>query len=79
MLLKAEDVRLRLDTRKPAAQPGDARANQDGEQPPLHPRVEAVLEQVERQRTRRNEENENPERPVIEPVVELVAVADFAL
>ena len=41
-----------------------------------HPRVEAALEQVERQRARRDEEDEDPDRPVVDAVVGLVAGAD---
>ena len=42
-------------------------------------RVEAALEQVEGQRTRRDEEHEDPDRPVVEPVVELVPVANLPI
>ena len=39
----------------------------------------AALEQIEGERTRRDEEHEDPDRPVIEAVVELVVFADLAL
>ena len=48
-------------------------------EPQRHARVEAALEQIERQRPGRDEEDENPDRPVIESVIELVAFADFPL
>jgi hypothetical protein len=38
-----------------------------------------VLEQRERHRTRRDEEDENPDRPVIQPIRNLVALADAAI
>ena len=41
-----------------------------------HPPVEPVLEEVERHRTGRDEEHEDPDRPVREPVADLVARAD---
>ena len=41
-------------------------------QPRRHPRIEAALEQVEGERPGRDEEDENPDRPVIEPVIQLV-------
>ena len=43
-----------------------------------HPAIEAVLEQIERQRAGRDEEHEDPDRPVVEPVIELVALANLA-
>ena len=61
------------------AQPGDAGADEHGAEPQRHPRVEAALEQIEGQRARRDEEHEDPDRPVIESVIELVALADLAL
>ena len=54
-------------------------ADEHGAKPERHARVEAALEQIERQRARRDEEDEDPDRPVIEPVIELVALADLAL
>ena len=44
-----------------------------------HARVEAVLEQVEGQRPGRDEEHEDPDRPVRQPVPDLVALADAAI
>ena len=79
ILGEADDVGLRLHAGQPAAQPGDAGADEDGAEPERHPRVEAALEQVEGERTGRDEEHEDPDRPVIEPVIELVALADFPL
>src|SRR5215470_17398565 len=79
ILREPDDVRLRLDSREPAAQSGDAGPNQHRAEPQRHPRVETVLEQVERQRPGRDEENENPDRPVVEPVIKLVAFANLAL
>src|SRR5438552_9249157 len=74
-----DDVRLRLDAGQPSAQTRDARADEHDAEPQGHPRVEAALEQIERQRARRDEEDENPDRPVVEPVVKLVAFANLAV
>ena len=79
ILGKPDDVRGRLAARQPATHAGDASGQQDHRQPCRHARVEPALEQIERQRTRRNEEHEDPDRPVIEPVVQLVAVPDLPL
>ena len=59
--------------------PGDAGADQHGAEPQRHARVEPALEQIEGQRPGRDEEDEDPDRPVVEPVIELVALADLAL
>ena len=73
ILSEADDVRRRLDARQAAAQSGDGRADSDHGEPQPHPPVESVLEQIEGQRTWRDEEHEDPDRPVIESVIELVA------
>ena len=52
---------------------------QDDAEPERHAAVESPLEQVERQRARRDEEHENPDRPMVEPVVQLVARANLPL
>ena len=62
-----------------APETGDAGADQHGAEPQRHARVEAALEQIEGERTGRDEEHEDPDRPVIEPVIELVALADLAV
>ena len=36
-----------------------------------------MLEQIEGEGAERNEEDEDPDRPVIEPIVELVAISDL--
>ena len=41
--------------------------------------IEAAFEQIEGQRAGRDEEDENPDRPVIEPVMKLVSVSDFTV
>ena len=43
-----------------------------------HADIEPTLEQIERQRTWCDEEDEDPDRPVIEPVVQLVVFANLA-
>ena len=40
-------------------------------------RIEPAREEVEGHRPRRDEEDEDPDRPVVDPVIELVAVADL--
>ena len=67
---------LRLDARQPAAQAGDARPDEHRRQPERHPRVEAVLEEIERQRSGRDEEHPDPDRPVRQPVADLVPFPD---
>jgi hypothetical protein len=39
--------------------------------------IESALEQVEHQRSWRDEENEYPDRPMVESIVELVAMANL--
>src|SRR5262249_29287919 len=53
--------------------------DEHGAQPDRHARVEPVLEEIEGKRPRRDEEHEDPDRPVVEAVIELVAFADLAL
>ena len=79
ILGEPDDVRLGLHAGQAAAQAGDAGAEHHDAEPQRHPPVEAALEQIERQRTWRDEEHEDPDRPVIEPVIELVALADLPL
>ncbi len=79
ILGEADDVRLRFDARERPAQAGDGRADQHRAQPQRHARVEAPFEQIEGERTRRDKKHENPDRPVIEPVIELVVFADLAV
>src|SRR5262249_62396244 len=79
ILGEADDVRPRLDAGQPAAQSRDRRADEHSAEPQRYPRAEAALEQIEGERTGRDEENEDPDRPVIEPVIQLVAIADLAL
>src|ERR1700674_4506790 len=74
-----DDVRLWLDARQPPAQAGKSRSDHDGAKPQRHTRVESSLEQIEGERPRRDEEHEDPDRPVIESIVQLVALADSAL
>ena len=52
ILGEADDVRPRLDAGQRAAQPGDSGADQHRTEPQRHPRIEAALEQIERQRAR---------------------------
>ena len=68
----------RLAAGQAAAQERDAGRDDDHAEPQDHPQVETTFEEVERQRTRRDEEDENPDRPVQPAIVELVARADLA-
>ena len=52
-------------------------SDKDDREPHDHASVETPLEEIEHERARRNEEHEDPDWPVIEAVVELVAMADF--
>ena len=79
ILGEPDDVGARLDARQPAAKPGDAGADQHGAEPQRHARVEAACEQIEGQRPGRDEEHQDPDRPVREPVTDLVALADRAI
>ena len=45
-------------------------------QPEGHPRVETVLEQIERERTGGDEKHPDPDRPVRQPVADLVPFPD---
>src|ERR1700674_4389119 len=74
-----DDVRPWLDARQAAAQAGECRSDQDGAKPQRHTGVESSLEQIEGERPRRDEEHEDPDRPVIESIVKLVTFADSAL
>src|SRR6266446_10117048 len=74
-----DDVRLWLDAWQAPAQAGESRSDHDGAEPQGHTRVESPFEQIEGERPRRDEEHEDPDRPVIESIVELVALADAAL
>src|SRR5207244_5759519 len=74
-----DDVRLRLDARQPPPQAGDSRPDEHRAEPEDQAPVEAALEQIEGERPGRDEKHEDPDRPVIEPVVELVAFANPAL
>ena len=44
-----------------------------------HPRVEAVIEEIEGQGPRCDEEHEDPDRPVRQPVSDLVPLSDAAV
>ena len=75
---ESNDVRPRLTSRELPVQTGDPGADEDDSQPCHHARVETTLEEIEHQRPWRDEKDEDPDRPVIEPVMELVAVPDLA-
>ena len=76
---EADDVGPGLDAGQAAEQAGDAGAEQDDREPERHPAVEPALEQIERQRPGRDEEHEDPDRPVRQPVVDLVPLPDAAI
>ena len=75
---EADDVRRRLAAGQLAEEPGDASAEQHHAEPCQETRVEAALEQIERQRSGRDEEDEDPDRPVVDAVIQLVARPDLA-
>ena len=79
ILGEAEDVRGGLDAWQLAAQPRDAGAGEHDRQPARHSPIESALEQVEGQRPRRDEEDPDPDRPVREPVGDLVAGAEASV
>ena len=79
ILGEPDDVRSRLASGQTAAEAGDGGSDDDNAEPREEVSIEAALEQVERQRPGRDEEDENPDRPVIEPVMQLVARAYLSL
>jgi len=48
-------------------------------EPDRHARIEAALEEIEGKRPWRNEEDEDPDGPVVESVMEFVPLPDLAL
>ena len=76
---ETNDVGSRLAAGQLPKQACDAGANQNNAQPRQQALVETALEQIEGERARRDEEHENPDRPVIEAVMQLVANADLPL
>src|SRR4029453_13965950 len=79
ILGKPDDVRPGLDTGEPAAKAGDARTHQHHTQPQRHPRVEAALEKIERQRPWSDKKHKDPDRPVSQPIADLVPLANLAV
>src|SRR4029079_1040476 len=69
-----DDIRTRLAPGKATAKPGDWRSHQHDRQPHGQLPIESALDQIEGQRTWRDEEYKDPDRPVIEPVIQLVSV-----
>src|SRR5436190_1356120 len=69
---QSNDVRRRFNARQASPKTGDTSTDQHRSQPQRHPRIESPLEQVERERSRSDEEDENPYRPMIEAIVKLV-------
>src|SRR5579864_369809 len=65
---EAQDVGFRLNAGKFTAQSGNTGTGQYDPEPRGHAPVEAVLEQIERQRAGRDEEYPDPDRPVREAV-----------
>src|SRR5262245_57147750 len=74
---EANDVGARLASGKATAKPCDCGSHQYDREPYRQPSIESPLDQIERQRPWCNEEHENPDRPVIEPVIQLVSVTDL--
>ena len=79
ILGEPDDVRRRLAAGQLAEQAGD-RGSDDYDSKPSHQSpIEAMLEQVERERAGRNEKHEDPDWPVVESVVELVPSPNLPL
>ena len=76
---KSDDVGTGLDAGQAAKQAGNAGTDENGQQPQRHPPVEPVREQVECQRPGRDEEHEDPDRPVRQSVIDLVPFPDAAV
>ena len=79
VLREPDDVGRRLAPGQPAAQPDIPVTATTAPSHDHHAGVEPPLEQVERERPRRDEKDENPDRPVVDAVVGLVAGADAAV
>src|SRR5690606_28308334 len=75
----ADYVKRRLAAGELAPEAGNARPQQHHAQPGDEPRVEDALEEIEGEGPRRDEEYEDPDRPVVEAVIELVAAPQNAL
>ena len=80
ILGEADDVGPRLDARQLAQAarrcPVPSRTTRH---PRRHPGVEPLLEQREGHRAGGDEEDEDPDRPVVQPIADLVALADLAV
>src|SRR5262249_36438860 len=76
---ETDDVRARLDARQLAGQYRNSGTGHHDRKPHEDADVEALLERRECHRARRYEEPEDPDRPVIEPVRDLVALANGAV
>ncbi len=70
--------RARTPGRRPR-RPAIAAPDQDDPEPQRHAQIEPALEQIEGERARCDEEDEDPDRQVIDAVMEFVALADLAL
>lgn len=79
VLGEAEYVGGGFDAGELAEEAGEAGANENDAEPCGHAGVEAVGEEVKGQRAGRDEEDEDPDGPVEEAVVELIAGAEFAI
>ena len=79
VLGEADDVRRGLDARQLPEQARDAGAGEHDAQPRRHAPVEAVREQIERERPGRDEEGPDPDRPVVQAIADLVALADLPI
>ena len=77
ILGKTDDVRTPLAPGEPASNPGYTGRDQNHTEPDRHSPIEPALEEVEGERPRHDEEDKDPDRPVTEPVIQLVPVADF--
>src|SRR5262249_31121478 len=73
-----DDIGPRLHAGKLASQYKESRDRDHCGEPPEFSGVEAMLEQIERDRPRSDEENENPDGPVRKAIVRLIAFPQFA-
>jgi hypothetical protein len=76
VLGESDDVRPRLHARQPASQSRQARSDEHESQPERHTAIETAGEQIKGERPGRDEEHPDPDRPVQEPIVELVPLSN---
>src|SRR5258706_10299485 len=75
VLGEAQDVGFGLDSGELPEPSGDSAYQQHDAEPDGHARIEPAREEIEGERARRDKKNEDPDGPVRDPVVRLVAFA----